>query len=115
MEITSETYRAIGGHMVTRHIVSFGERSADHSLNTRQLWQLVMLGIVELGKYLREPADREYPELDETVADLAVAKIVNDLRSRWGVGWEDIDPNGQSEAVETWISLIVDTMKRARQ
>ena len=56
MEITSETYRAIGGHMVTRHILSFG-RGAAHSLNTRQLWQLCMLAVVELEKYLAEPEE----------------------------------------------------------
>ena len=52
MEINTETYKSIGGDMLTRHYLHMGDRN--YVLDTRELWQLVLLGIVELGKCLKE-------------------------------------------------------------
>ena len=58
MELTSETYKTISGKTITRHLLT-SDSGNTQSLNTRQLWLLVLLGVVELGKYLKEEPDQE--------------------------------------------------------
>ena len=52
MKIDSKTYETISSDMLTRHYVYIGNQK--HVLNTRELWQLALLAIVQLGEYLKE-------------------------------------------------------------
>jgi hypothetical protein len=59
MEINTEVYQNIRGETVRRHIVDLGG-SSTYSLKTRELWHLVLLSLVELGKCLSdEPPPQE--------------------------------------------------------
>ena len=58
MEIKTETYKTVTGDVLTKHYLSLGDKT--QVLTTQELWQLILLGVVELGKRLQP--DREDDE-----------------------------------------------------
>ena len=52
MDIKTEIYENLEGKIITRHYLNLGDGHT-HSLTTRQLYTLLTLCIVELGKRLR--------------------------------------------------------------
>lgn len=52
MEITTEIYHNAKGKLIRRHIVTLGDTG--YALKTRELWQLIVLALVELGQCLSD-------------------------------------------------------------